>query len=121
MALDDDALDHLAGLARLELADDDRDALRVDLERLLGYLAQLQSVDVEAVEPMVRPWEHALRGEAGGPPPDCRPDAVASEPAGTDERRRAEERAQALARLERIAPAMHEGRFRVARTVDEAG
>jgi len=121
MVLDEATLDHLAELARLELADDDRAALRIDLERLRGYLAQLQAGDVSAVEAMARPWEHGLQGEAGDPPPGCRPDAITSEPAGAAERTPAEERALTLARLEQMAPALHEGRFRVARTVDEAG
>ncbi len=109
MPLDDDALDHLADLARLELAAADRAALRVDLERLLGYLAQLQDVDVGALAPMTRPWDQALPHEAGGAPPGCREDAC------NDERSLDPERLAAL------APGWLDGRFRVARTVDESG
>ncbi len=109
MALDDTSLDHLADLARLELADEERDELRVELERLLGYLAQLQSVDVSGVVPMSRPFDsddgaHHRRG-----PPGCRSDAVTSE------------RTLAVEWLERLAPAWMGERFRVARTVDESG
>jgi aspartyl-tRNA(Asn)/glutamyl-tRNA(Gln) amidotransferase subunit C len=115
MLLDDAALDHLADLARLELDDAERGALRADLERLLDYLAHLQSVDVTGVAPMSRPAtldEVAPSGEdaaAAAPPPGLRSDAV------EDGRR------LSIEALEALAPGWSEGRFRVARTVDDAG
>ena len=109
MALDDAALDHLADLARLELDDEERAALRVDVNRLLDYLAHLQTVDVAGVPPMTRPERSVEAGPPGGPPPGLRSDAVSAE------RRLAPET------LEALAPSWHEGRFRVARTVDDAG
>lgn len=109
MALDDTALAHLADLARLELDDAERAALRVDLARLVDYLAHLQTVDVDGVEPLTRPATVAASAPAGGPPSGLRSDAA------SDERR------LTPATLEGLAPAWSEGRFRVARTVDDAG
>jgi aspartyl/glutamyl-tRNA(Asn/Gln) amidotransferase C subunit len=114
MRLDDAALDHLADLSMLELEDEERGALRADLERLLEYLAHLQSVDVAGVEPMTRPAlgdeARGGAGDAGTPtPPGLRSDAV--DPA----------RSLSIETLEALAPAWSEGRFRVARTVDDAG
>jgi len=115
MLLDDAALDHLADLARLELDDAERGALRADLERLLDYLAHLQSVDVTGVAPMTRPTaldDAAPGGEEGGAPSaptGLRSDAV-------DDGRRLP-----IETLEALAPGWSEGRFRVARTVDDAG
>ena len=51
----DAELDHLAALARLQLEDDERDALRADLERVLTHFETMQAVDVEGLEPMLRP------------------------------------------------------------------
>ena len=109
MALDDAALDHLADLARLELDEEERAALRLDLARLLDYLAHLQGVDVAGVAPMTRPERTLEAGTPGGPPPGLRSDAVS------------EERRLAPETLEALAPSWHEGRFRVARPVDDAG
>ena len=115
MLLDDTALDHLADLARLELDDAERGALRVDLERLVDYLAHLQSVDVTGVAPMTRPatLDEFVHGGAEGiapaPPPGLRSDAVD------------DERGLPIETLEALAPGWNEGRFRVARTVDDAG
>ncbi len=114
MLLDDAALDHLADLARLEFDDAERGALRADLERLLDYLAHLQSVDVTGVAPMTRPAtldEVAPDGAENGaptPPPGLRSDAID------------ESRQLPIETLEALAPGWSEGRFRVARTVDDA-
>jgi aspartyl-tRNA(Asn)/glutamyl-tRNA(Gln) amidotransferase subunit C len=44
-------VDHIALLARLGLADEERHALRQELESILGYVDQLRGLDTENVEP----------------------------------------------------------------------
>lgn len=51
----DTDLDHLAALARLDLEDDERDALRADLEQVLTHFEAIADVDVTGLEPMLRP------------------------------------------------------------------
>lgn len=46
---------HLARLARLELDAAEREGLRADLQRVLAHLGELASVDVDGLEPMLRP------------------------------------------------------------------
>lgn len=53
--LDDDHLQALARLARLELGDADRAALRRDLERILTYVERLAAFDDPAVPPLRHP------------------------------------------------------------------
>jgi len=43
-------VDHIALLARLGLTDDERAALRGELEAILGYVEQLSSIDTSRVE-----------------------------------------------------------------------
>ena len=109
MPLDDTTLDHLAELARLDLADDARAALRHDLARVLDYLAQLQGVDVSGVAPMTRPFEEANATASESLPSGCRPDELDAE------------RALTAAQVKRLAPGWLDGRVRVARTVDDGG
>jgi aspartyl-tRNA(Asn)/glutamyl-tRNA(Gln) amidotransferase subunit C len=42
---------HVAKLSRLELAEDEVEAMRVDLEKILGYMAQLNELDTSAIAP----------------------------------------------------------------------
>lgn len=42
---------HLAQLSSLQLADDEADRLRGDLEAILGYIEQLGELDTTGVEP----------------------------------------------------------------------
>lgn len=46
----DDVL-HLAQLSNLQLADDEIDALRQNIDDILGYVAQLGELDTAGVEP----------------------------------------------------------------------
>jgi aspartyl-tRNA(Asn)/glutamyl-tRNA(Gln) amidotransferase subunit C len=46
-----DDVHHLAQLSSLQLADDEAEALRVDLENILGYIEQLSELDTTGVEP----------------------------------------------------------------------
>ena len=48
-------VDHLAHLARLQLTPGEREAMREDLSRILGYFQQLSAVDTEGLEEMQRP------------------------------------------------------------------
>jgi aspartyl-tRNA(Asn)/glutamyl-tRNA(Gln) amidotransferase subunit C len=46
-------VERVAKLARLELADSERDALVTDLQRILSYIDQLEAIDTANVEPMI--------------------------------------------------------------------
>ncbi len=95
--LSDEQMAHLQRLARLDLDPEEVDAVKGDLHALLAYVDQLRSVDVEGLEPLVRPL----------PPHDTR---------RPDEPTAPLPQADAL----RLAPASQDGFVRVPRTVDEA-
>lgn len=46
-----DDVQYLAQLSNLQLAADEADALRADLEGIIGYIEQLSELDTEGVEP----------------------------------------------------------------------
>lgn len=46
-----DDVARLATMSSLQLADEEIDALATDIERILGYVEQLNELDVEGVEP----------------------------------------------------------------------
>lgn len=50
--LTDKELDHIAKLARIELAEDLRERMKKDLSSILGYVEQLESVDTSGVDPL---------------------------------------------------------------------
>lgn len=97
MTIRDEDLDHLAGLARLELVPEERAAIREDLSALLAYFDQLGELDTDGVEELVRPVArvNVFREDRAGAP------------LGVDE---------ALA----LAVEEHDGFFKVPRTVDES-
>lgn len=96
MALSDAELSHLLTLARLDLDEDEVEAIEGDLNRILGYVDRLGELDLEGVEPLARPLPHG---------PSLRDD-VRAESMDRD-------RALALGR------SVEDGFFRVPRTVDE--
>lgn len=46
-----DDVHHLAQLSSLQLADDESESLRVDLENILGYIEQLSELSTDGIEP----------------------------------------------------------------------
>ncbi len=62
-------VERIARLARLRLGEAEARALAADLEAVLGYVAQLEQVDTEGVEPTahVIPFATPLRADEPGP------------------------------------------------------
>ena len=48
-----ETLDYLAGLARLELMEEEKEPLLKDLNRILEFVEQLNEVNTDGVEPLV--------------------------------------------------------------------
>ncbi len=44
---------HLSHLAKLEFKGDQRDALKKDLEKIIGFMDQLNGLDTSEVEPLI--------------------------------------------------------------------
>ncbi len=63
MAIDRDTARRVAHLARIEVAEADLDHLAGELSGILGFMEQLNEVDIEGVEPMtsVTPMKLRLR------------------------------------------------------------
>jgi aspartyl-tRNA(Asn)/glutamyl-tRNA(Gln) amidotransferase subunit C len=67
MSVDAATVRHIAKLARIAVTDQDVAALEPELNNILGWIEQLQEVDVTGVEPMTAVIPNRLR---------LRPDAV---------------------------------------------
>ncbi len=52
MSVDRDTVKRVAHLARIALSDEEAEALKGDLNAILGFVEQLNEVDVTGVEPM---------------------------------------------------------------------
>lgn len=52
--IDDEMLDYVSILAKLELKPEEREAARSDMERMLDYVDKLNELDTEGVEPLVQ-------------------------------------------------------------------
>jgi aspartyl-tRNA(Asn)/glutamyl-tRNA(Gln) amidotransferase subunit C len=65
MSVDAATVRHIAKLARIAVTDAEVEALAPELNNILGWVEQLQEVDVEGVEPMtaVIPNKLRLRGD----------------------------------------------------------
>lgn len=82
-----DAVDHVAVLARLDLAPDERQRLLVELGAVLDHFADIDALDLEGVEPMTQPYplRNVLRPDVIGPCLD-RDEVLAAAPAAEDGR-----------------------------------
>lgn len=61
MSLDDATVRRIAKLARIRVEDADVGRLRGELNGILGWIEQLQEVDVEGVQPLTGAAQMALR------------------------------------------------------------
>ncbi len=55
--ISDNEMEHLKHLARLELSEEETQALKADLNKTLSYFEQIKELDTEGVEELVRPLE----------------------------------------------------------------
>lgn len=53
MTIDKDTVDKVAHLARLELAESEKEAMMEDMGKILDFMAKLNEVDTSGVEPLV--------------------------------------------------------------------
>jgi aspartyl-tRNA(Asn)/glutamyl-tRNA(Gln) amidotransferase subunit C len=68
----------VAQLAHLELAPEEVETYRVQLDKILAYIGKLQELDVSGIEPMTQMGFQTAEGtEAAGAEPDLRDDVVA--------------------------------------------
>jgi aspartyl-tRNA(Asn)/glutamyl-tRNA(Gln) amidotransferase subunit C len=53
MNIDDELIDHLCTLSKLRFEGEDRNVLKKDLEKIVGFLNKLNDIDTEGVEPLI--------------------------------------------------------------------
>lgn len=53
MIVTEEMIDHLAHLARLRFDGEEKEAIRKDLEQMIGFIEKLQEVDTTGVEPLM--------------------------------------------------------------------
>ncbi len=61
MALDNETIKTIAGLARLEIADDEVERYRSGISNILDLVEQMDAVDTSGIEPMTHPFDATLR------------------------------------------------------------
>jgi aspartyl-tRNA(Asn)/glutamyl-tRNA(Gln) amidotransferase subunit C len=61
MSIDKDTARKVAHLARIEVAENDLETLAVELNAIIGFMEQLNEVDVDGVEPMTSVTPMALK------------------------------------------------------------
>ena len=85
MSVDVNTVRRVAHLARIRVADEDLEALRGELNAILGFVEQLNEVDITGVEPMTSVTPMAMKKREdrvtdGG----CADDVLANAPARQD-------------------------------------
>jgi aspartyl-tRNA(Asn)/glutamyl-tRNA(Gln) amidotransferase subunit C len=97
MAIDSQAVDHVARLARLALDESERERMMGELTQILEHAEKIQALDLDGVEPT----SHSLPVRNVMRPDEVRP-CLSQE--------------EALAN----APAVEDGRFKVPRIIEDA-
>lgn len=97
MAIDRAAVDHVARLARLDLSEEERERMRVELSHILEHAGKIQALDLDGIEATSHsiPLKNVMRKD------EVKPSLPQEE---------------AL----RNAPASEDGRFKVPRIIEDA-
>lgn len=82
--IDDALVRHVAELASLSLSEDEARALGADLARIVGYIAQLDEVDVTGVEPTAHVLVERLPWRDDAPQPCLSRDEALSQAPRTE-------------------------------------
>lgn len=53
MKVTDELIDHLANLSRLSFKPEEKEAVRIDLEKMISFIEKLKEVDTTGVEPLL--------------------------------------------------------------------
>lgn len=53
MTIDKETVEKVAHLARLELAEDEKEKMIEDMSKILGFMAKLNEIDTSGIEPLV--------------------------------------------------------------------
>ena len=61
MSVDKDTVKRVAKLARINVSDTEAEGLKSELNTILGFVEQLNEVDIEGVEPMVSVTPMAMK------------------------------------------------------------
>jgi aspartyl-tRNA(Asn)/glutamyl-tRNA(Gln) amidotransferase subunit C len=64
MSVDRDTVKRVARLARIKVSEEEAEALRGELNAILGFVEQLNEIDVTGVEPMTSVTPMAMRKRA---------------------------------------------------------
>jgi aspartyl-tRNA(Asn)/glutamyl-tRNA(Gln) amidotransferase subunit C len=53
MQVNDELVDHLANLARLSFKPEEKEGIRIDLQKMISFIEKLNEVDTTGVEPLL--------------------------------------------------------------------
>ncbi len=54
MRVDNQLIEHLADLAKLTFSEEEKEALKKDLQQIFAFVEKIKEIDVEGVEPLVQ-------------------------------------------------------------------
>jgi aspartyl-tRNA(Asn)/glutamyl-tRNA(Gln) amidotransferase subunit C len=53
MKINDEIIDHIAHLSRLEFVGEDKKSIKVDLEKIIGFMSKLNELNTDNVDPLI--------------------------------------------------------------------
>lgn len=85
MKLDNQTIDKIAQLARLEIADSERETLLQDMSKILSFMEKLEELDTTGVEPLIylNDEVNVMRADEARPLMDAK-DALSNAPSHDD-------------------------------------